>query len=112
MIPTAISAPNMTAVDPEPGIPSVSSGMNEPEQAALLAASVAARPRTAPLPNVSGSRWTFFSAAYDIKEAMVAPAPGKTPIKKPIKEPRSIVGTICLPSSLEILRDVTLVASG
>ncbi len=40
---------------PDPGMPSVSSGTKEPVQAALLAVSGAARPRTLPLPNFSFS---------------------------------------------------------
>ncbi len=46
-----MSAPSMMAVVPEPGMPSVSSGTNEPVQAALLAVSGAARPRMEPEPN-------------------------------------------------------------
>ena len=49
--PYEISAPSITAVVPDPGIPSVSSGTKEPVQAALLAVSGAARPRMEPFPN-------------------------------------------------------------
>ena len=40
---------------PEPGIPKVSKGTNEPLQAALFAVSGAAKPRKLPLPNFSFS---------------------------------------------------------
>ena len=45
------SAPSITAVVPLPGIPRVSMGTNEPEQAALFAVSGADNPFTLPLPN-------------------------------------------------------------
>ena len=41
----------MIAVVPLPGIPKVSNGTNDPEQAALLAVSGAAKPFTLPFPN-------------------------------------------------------------
>ena len=44
-------APSITAVVPEPGMPSVSKGTNEPVQAALFAVSGAASPLMDPLPN-------------------------------------------------------------
>ena len=79
----AIKAPNRIAVVPEPGIPSVSRGTKEPVQAALLAVSGAAKPLTEPLPNsfcsFSGAR--LRSTAYPKNDAIVAPAPGKTPSK-------------------------------
>nr|WP_231974356.1 hypothetical protein [Pseudonocardia sp. HH130630-07] len=46
--------PISTAVDADPGIPSVSSGTMAPEDAALFAASGPARPAIAPFPNRSG----------------------------------------------------------
>jgi hypothetical protein len=49
----------MTALD---GMPSVSIGMNEVCAAALLAASGAATPSTAPLPNWLGVLESFFSS--------------------------------------------------
>ena len=48
---SASNAPSNIAVVPEPGIPSVSKGTNDPVQAALLAASGAANPLIEPLPN-------------------------------------------------------------
>ena len=50
-MPYPISAPSMIAVVPEPGMPSVNSGTNEPVAAALFAVSGADKPRTDPLPN-------------------------------------------------------------
>jgi hypothetical protein len=41
-----------------------------------------------PVPNFSGWALSFFSIAYAMKEAMVAPAPGRTPMKKPRSELR------------------------
>src|SRR5690606_28121588 len=46
----SVSAPIITAVVPEPGIPNVSIGTMEPHAEALLAVSGAARPRRSPLP--------------------------------------------------------------
>ena len=57
----SVSAPIITAVVPEPGTPSVSIGMNEPQAEALLAASGAATPRMSPLPKVSLLPLIFFS---------------------------------------------------
>ncbi len=51
----AISAPRRIAVVPEPGMPRVRRGTNDPVQAALLALSGAARPLRDPLPNSSCS---------------------------------------------------------
>ncbi len=48
---SATSAPNNIAVVPEPGMPSVSNGTNEPVQAALFAVSGAANPLIEPRPN-------------------------------------------------------------
>ena len=47
----AINAPSKIAVVPEPGMPNVNSGTNDPVQAALLAVSGAARPLIDPFPN-------------------------------------------------------------
>ena len=78
------------AVVPDPGIPSVNNGIIAPPEAALFADSGAATPAIAPFPNFSGFLLIFFSAIYEKKEASVAPAPGKTPIKNPKKEPRAM----------------------
>ena len=58
-----ISAPSMTAVVPEPGMPSANIGTIAPVAAALLAASGAATPSITPVPNFSGCFETFFSVA-------------------------------------------------
>ena len=50
-MPKPNSAPNITAVVPLPGIPKVSNGTKDPEQAALLAVSGAANPLILPFPN-------------------------------------------------------------
>ena len=47
-IPKPNKAPSITAVVPLPGIPSVSKGTKEPEQAALFAVSGADKPWTLP----------------------------------------------------------------
>ncbi len=57
----SVSAPIMTAVVPEPGTPSVSIGINEPQAEALLAASGAATPRMSPFPKLSLLPLSFFS---------------------------------------------------
>ena len=49
----AMSAPNNMAVVPEPGIPKVSNGTNDPVHAALLAVSGAASPLTEPFPKAN-----------------------------------------------------------
>jgi len=90
LTPSIISAPSMTAVVPEPGMPSVSSGTIAPAAQELFAASGAASPSMAPLPNFSGVLLRFFSIAYDMKVAMLAPIPGSTPTKKPRGELRSM----------------------
>ncbi len=57
----SVSAPIITAVVPEPGTPSVSIGMKEPQAEALFAASGAATPRISPLPKLSLLPLSFFS---------------------------------------------------
>ena len=81
----AIKAPSKIAVVPDPGIPKVKRGTNDPVQAALFAVSGAASPFIDPLPNsfFSCSGAILRSTAYPKNEAIVAPAPGKTPIKNP-----------------------------
>ena len=54
--PQSRKAASSTAVEAEPGMPSVSSGIIAPEEAALLAASGPTSPAIAPLPNFSGVR--------------------------------------------------------
>ena len=49
----AIKAPSRMAVVPDPGMPSVNNGTNDPVAAALFAASGAAKPLIDPLPNCS-----------------------------------------------------------
>src|SRR5688572_32276993 len=87
--PHSTNAASSTAVEADPGMPRVSSGTMAPEEAALFAASGPTRPAIAPLPNFSGVRDRDFSSEYDMSEAMVAPAPGITPMTKPSTEPRS-----------------------
>ncbi len=55
-------APIISAITGFEGMPSVRSGMNEVWAPALLAASGAATPSTAPLPNSLGVREIFFSS--------------------------------------------------
>jgi len=71
----AIKAPNKIAVVPEPGIPRVNKGTNDPVQAALLALSGAANPLTDTLPNnfLSSLLAMFLSTAYPRKDAIVPP---------------------------------------
>ena len=101
----AMSAPSSIAVVPDPGIPSVRSGTNDPVHAALFAHSGAASPFTDPFPNFfcSFSVAIFRSTAYPRKLAIVAPAPGSTPIRNPCTDCRAITGVISLASCLVIL---------
>jgi hypothetical protein len=62
-MPWMSSAAKISAMDALPGMPSVSSGMNELEAAPLLAASGAATPSIAPFPKRSGWRLNRFSRA-------------------------------------------------
>ena len=71
-------------------MPRVSIGTMAPADAALFADSGPATPSIAPFPNSSGCLETFFSTAYAKKEAMVEPAPGRTPTRKPRTVPRAI----------------------
>ena len=100
-MPYMMKAPISTAVEPEPGTPSVSSGTIEPQVAALLAASGPATPSIMPVPNFSGVFEMRFSTVYDSMVAMVAPAPGNTPLKNPIRPPRRI-GMIERPHSSRV----------
>src|ERR1700759_1910158 len=63
--PWVIMAPTINAITALDGMPSVSMGMNEVCAAALLAASGAATPSTAPVPKISGVREIFFSSVGD-----------------------------------------------
>ena len=54
---------------------------------ALVAASGAAMPSMAPRPKRRGSRATFFSVAYEMKDAMVGPVPGRMPKAAPMAVP-------------------------
>src|SRR5690349_20478519 len=82
----------MMAVVPEPGIPSASKGTMLPPALALLAASGPATPSIAPFPNSDGFFEALRSVLYDRKVDTVAPAPGSTPTKKPISDPRIQAG--------------------
>ena len=66
-------------------MPNVSNGTKDPEHAALFAVSGADKPCTLPLPNFSFSSLLtkFLSIPYAKKDAIVAPAPGNTPIINP-----------------------------
>src|SRR5436190_7812280 len=61
-MPWMIMAPTISAITALDGMPRVSIGMNEVCAAALLAASGAATPSTAPLPKIWGVLWIFFSS--------------------------------------------------
>ena len=61
-MPWIIIAPIISAITALDGMPSVSSGMNEVWAPALLAASGAATPSIAPLPNSCPYLETFFSS--------------------------------------------------
>ena len=63
VIPWIIRAAKIMAIDGFPGMPSVSSGMNDELEAALLADSGPATPSMMPLPNSSGVLEYFFSTA-------------------------------------------------
>ena len=62
----AIKAPSKIAVVPDPGIPNVKRGTNDPVQAALFAVSGAASPFIDPLPN------SFFSGDKEIESSTLA----------------------------------------
>ena len=79
-----MSAPRITAAVGDPGIPSVTSGSNDPTSALDEAASGATTPSSVPLPNLDGSFENCLARPYPTKEAGVAPVPGSTPIQKPI----------------------------
>src|ERR1043166_9366303 len=89
-MPYMMKAPISTAVDPEPGTPSVSSGTIEPQGAALLAASGPATASIMPVPNFSGVLDRRFSLMDDRMGEMVAAAPGRMLLKNPISPPRTM----------------------
>ena len=60
----------------------------------MFPASGAATPLSSPLPKVSSLLEIFFSNVYATKDPSDAPAPGKTPDKKPKKVPLNNDGTI------------------
>ena len=62
-MPWIIKATKIMAIDAFPGMPNVNRGMKEEVEAALLAASGAATPSIAPLPNRSGCLERRFSTA-------------------------------------------------
>ena len=62
-----VIAPTISAITALGGMPSVSSGMNEVCEPALLALSGPATPWIAPLPKREGSFASFFSTVYDAK---------------------------------------------
>ena len=80
----------MVAVVFEPGMPSANVGTMAPADEALFADSGPATASIAPCPNFSGCSETRFSNAYDKNDAIVAPAPGNTPMKNPSTLPRRI----------------------
>jgi len=65
----------MITVVPDLGTPSVTIGMRAPTEAALLAASGAARPSIVSFPKRSSSLENCFSLLYAIIAAMVPPTP-------------------------------------
>ena len=83
-------------------MPSVSSGMNEVCEPALLADSGAATPRMLPLPNGTspGFSLVFFSMVYAAKADSMAPPPGRMPSAEPSMVPRRMAGIISFQSSL------------
>jgi hypothetical protein len=95
---------------PEPGIPNVKRGIKEPVHAALLAVSGAAKPFTEPLPNFNFSfaDAILLSNPHAKKLAIVAPAPGSTPTKKPKTDVLPTTGTISFTSPLDNLIDPSL----
>jgi len=46
----------------------------------------------APLPKASGVLDIFFSTEYEVKDASIGPAPGRTPSKHPSIVPRRAAG--------------------
>ncbi len=78
--------------------------------AALLAVSGAAKPFTEPLPNFNFSfaDAILLSNPHAKKLAIVAPAPGSTPTKKPKTDVLPTTGAISLTSSLDNLIDPSL----
>src|SRR5699024_8874286 len=92
--PIIIIQPNKIAAIADPGIPILNVGIKTPPTDELLADSGPQSPLVAPFPNCSGCLDNFFSVLYEKKEAIEAPAPGRTPIKKPIRPPRIILNIL------------------
>src|SRR5690625_7589879 len=65
-------------------MPSVNIGIRLEPHTALLADSAAAIPSTEPLPYFCGSLVVRRASPYAIKAAVLAPKPGKAPIKVPM----------------------------
>ncbi|MCY1460024.1 hypothetical protein D9M71_775450 [compost metagenome] len=106
-----VSAPNITAVVPEPGTPRVSIGTRAPQQEAPMAVSGAARPRASPLPKLPLAPAMRFSVMYATALAKVAPAPGSTPMMKPSRPQRMLTAnTEAASLKLNSMRPVALTA--
>ena len=86
--PCTISAPRRTAPITLPGIPSEINGIKAPPTVALLAASEAMIPSSLPFPNLSGFLDALLAAIYAARDPMLAPIPGRMPIKVPITDDR------------------------
>jgi hypothetical protein len=82
-----INVPSRIAITGLVGIPRVNRGTKAPPEAELLADSGPANPAIIPVPNFSGVLEHRLSIAYEAKEASVALPPGRTPMKKPMKDP-------------------------
>ncbi len=87
-----VIAPTISAITALPGMPRVSSGMNEVCAPALLADSGPARPAGWPLPKRSGLRDSFFSSEYEAKADSTEPPPGRMPRHDPSAVPRTMAG--------------------
>ena len=98
--PHIIRPPRRTALVEEPGMPNESRGPKEPTAAALLAASDTATPVISPVPSLAPFFPIFFSKIYARKEPVVAPAPGRKPMRFPRMELRMEVGSISFSSAL------------
>ena len=79
----------MTAVVALPGMPRESRGTIDPPTAALLADSGDTIPSGMPVPKRSGCFDQRTASEYPMKEAVVAPTPGRTPMSVPMMEERS-----------------------
>ena len=82
-------APSNIMVFTSPGIPRVSIGTNAPPVTALLEVSLAQTPSSWPWPKRSGFFARLFASPYAKNDAIVAPVPGRIPIKVPIAAERN-----------------------